>query len=278
MLLAAISAAACTDRALAPAGTLDSVDGPPDGGAPPAPRAPGSLPAEYCERIIVLDDGGGLALFDPVALTFADSAALRCPASGTGAYSIALDRMGALWVADSGRQLYVADAQTGACTSVSALGDPSHHRFDMTFAPDGADESLFVLGASDDKHALFARVDPVTFALAPRGELDTGGELTSTEAGELWVLFRGAAPRVAQLDRATGAVTRELHVGAQLGDITGDGVAFSSFRGAFYVFLLPHNSSTAVYRMSPADGSAERVVSHSGRSIISATVARCLAP
>jgi hypothetical protein len=106
------------------------------------------------------------------------------------------------------------------------------------------------------------------------GHMNSNVELTTTADGELWGMLRGTNPQAVHIDRSSAAIGTTLP--AALGDITGDGLAFSSFGGAFYVFLLPHNSSTSVYRMSQGDGSLDRLLTKTGRRIISATVAVCL--
>jgi hypothetical protein len=286
VLLALALSAGCSERAL---GIFDPnapiLDGDVDAGSSKdlaGPRAPGGLPDVYCERMVVLGDGGQLALFDPVALTFTDTAKIACPAQGAAkAYSIALDLAGVLWVAHSSGEIFTADAQTGACTGPVAL-DPSNvltRRTDITFAPDAessSGERLYLVMNLDDGGGLFGSLDPSSPFLTRITELPAGLELTTTGSGELWGLSRGAAPKAMLLDRETGAVTRELSLGSRLGNITGNGVAFSWFRDQFYVFLLPQESTTSVFRVSPIDGKTERIARRTGRNLISATAARCL--
>jgi hypothetical protein len=271
--------AGCAERALGlggdvvgsdPDGALTS-----DGGAPEQLHPPGSLPQVYCERIVTLSDTGQLALFDPVALAFSDTARLDCPAmGGAGPYSIALDAEGRLWAEYSSGELFLADAESGSCKP-SGLGarPASFHSFDMTFAPDPTTqaEALFVSSVADAGKARLGEIDPGTLMLRDLAPMKANAELT-TFNGELWGMFRGSNPHAARIDRTTAALGPDVPVA--LGDITGDGLAFSSFAGSFYVFLLPHNSSTAVFRMA-TDGGLSKVLDKTGRRVISATIAVC---
>jgi hypothetical protein len=278
-LCALVLVAGCTERALSLGGdaTLPGRDGAlaGDGGQPMQPQPPGSLPQVYCERIITLSDVGQLALFDPVALSFSDTGRLDCPAmGGAGPYSIALDGQGRLWAEYSSGELFLADAQSGACKP-SGLGmlPPSFHSFDMTFAPDPTTqaEALFVSSVADVGKARLGEIDPVALTLRDLAPMHANAELTSM-GGELWGMFRGQSPHAARIDRTTAALGPDVPVA--LGDITGDGLAFSAFAGSFYVFLLPHNSSTSVFHMG-IDGGLTSLLTKTGRRVISATIAVC---
>jgi hypothetical protein len=282
LLPLALLLCACSERAL---GLFDPDDPAllTDGGAASSTadggrRPPGGLPVAYCERMVVLGDGGQLSLFDPVAITFVDTAKLACPAAGgTNAYSIALDGAGALWASYSSGELFRADAQTGACGAALPLERATPRRFDLSFVPAsaGAGERLYTVEVDDQRRGRLARLDPTTLEETPIAELPSSLELATTDAGELWGLTRGQAPRAVAVDTSTGAFTRELRLGGQLGDITGNGVAFSWLRGELYAFLLPSESTTSVFRVNAETGAVERIARRTGRNLISATAARC---
>jgi hypothetical protein len=176
----------------------------------------------------------------------------------------------------SNGKLFLADAQSGACKETGYLPDQAgFHAFDMTFAPDPANgrQMLFVSSVADFGKVKLGKIDPQTLGIDTVGPMTANAELTATDAGEVWGLFRGSSPHAARIDLSTVALAPDLKV--PLGDITGNGLAFSAFAGAFYVFLLPHNSSTSVLRMSATDGSLDKLLDKTGRRIISATIPIC---
>jgi hypothetical protein len=280
--LGLLCVSACTERALSLGGDPTRTN---DGGVPSmmttsgvdlaAAKPPGGLPVEYCERIITLNDTNQLALFDPVALTWEDTATLLCGMGSAGPYSIALDHAGVLWVEYSDGRLFTADPQTGTCTDVAfATQQAPFQHFDITFAPDesGA-EQLYVSGVADFGKSALGKIDPQALVLTNIGPTNVNVELTRTGAGELWGMVRGTSPHAVRIDKTTAAFDDPLTI--PVGDITGDGVAFSWFNGSFYVFILPHNSSTNVSLLG-ADGTFTPLLQKTGRRIISATIAACL--
>jgi hypothetical protein len=271
---------ACTDRALSLGGDVERTG---DGGNPEMTASdfavgmtpPPGLPVAYCERIITLNDRSELALFDPVALTWQDTATLDCGMSPSGPYSIALDHEGNLWVEYSNGQLFTADPQHGTCQQTSFLAADDFPHFDMTFAPDPLTntEQLWASSVADFGKAALGEIDLRTLLLTKVAPMNVNVELTRNGAGELWGMIRGTSPHAVRIDKTSAAFDDSLAI--PVGDITGDGVAFSWFRGSFYVFIQPHDSSTNVSLLGP-DGTFTPLVQDTGRRIISATVAACL--
>lgn len=277
------AASGCTDRPLAlprsddgfqPSTDLAGMKGPFDLSRDADPPGP-----TYCERILVLSDTGALAFFDPASLGFQPLTQLDCPAmGGAGAYSIALDHQGTAWVEYVSGELFTVDLTTGACSPTSfVVGQKDFHNFSMSFSadPQGGTEALYISAKTGPVTAKLGKIDVASLVVSDVGSLPSAGELTSTESGELWAMFRGTAPHAGRIDKLTGTVAPDFHLGSALGNISSAGVAFSALHGSLYLFLLRQNSSTSVYRLSPSDGALDKILGGSGQRVISASAATC---
>ena len=90
----------------------------------------------------------------------------------------------------------------------------------------------------------------------------------------MWAFFGDATPpRVARIDKSNGSENQVFSL-PQL-QTQRAGFAFAFWGGDFWIFLLPPNATTSVYRLRPSDGSLAPMLLDTGRYIVGAGVSTC---
>ncbi len=208
--------------------------------------------------VYVIGDDNRLYSFYPPTLSFVPIGKIACP-SGSGPYSMAVDRKGKAYVVFTDGNLFRVSTATAACDATSFRADQlGFHTFGMGFVSNtgGSAETLFVaegtggLGAPPSKGV--AQVDTTTFRLnfvGPFSPSESRVELTGTGDGRLF----GFSPltggsKLIEIDKTTGNVLGSDPVGAGSGD---DAFAFAFWGGDFWIFT--GRTSTGVYRYRPSD-------------------------
>jgi hypothetical protein len=190
---------------------------------------------------------------------------------------MAVDHLGNAWVLYNTGELFLVDTTTAACQATSfAIGQQGFTTFGMGFsvdAPGAMHETLFL--ASDATPNQLGSVDIATLTVMPIAPLSGTPELTGTGDARLWAFFPAATmPRVAQLDKQSGAESNTLMLPALAG--TPLAWAFAFWGGDFWLFLkLATNTSTQVHRVDALTGALTTVVTNSGRTIVGAGVSIC---
>ena len=297
LLLSLLAAAACSDGdAVTPA----SDAGAPRDGVTPVPLRDGGGRgcSEAAQLVYVLSDANELYSFRPNLRRFTRIGPLRCPTT-LRPNSMAIDRDAVAWVnyidpsptpAGPPGVIYRVDTATAACTAAQPIALSREFRqLGMGFSTAGVDrtdESLFVAGtgsASARNSPGLARIDPATGALSPIGAF-TGAlqgynaELTGTGDGRLYGFFTTTPVQVAQIDKATAAVTSTRPLA---GVETPSDWAFSFWGGAFYLYTAPsasaqpgRTSNVTLYR--PSDGTVDPAyMTNVGFRIVGAGVSTC---
>lgn len=111
----------------------------------------------------------------------------------------------------------------------------------------------------------------------PRTSPLSGGELTGTGGGDLFVFFKYASddsvPYLGQLDKATGALTAKVELPASE-DIASSSFAMAYWGGDFYLFT---NHDVAKYSSSTGKTQA-KYARLGGGVIVGAGVSTCAPP
>jgi hypothetical protein len=238
--------------------------------------------SDEAKLVYVVDQQNRFASFAPNLLQFQDLGVLACPASfGATPFSMAVDRSATAWVLYSSGELFRVDAKTVTCQASSFAQSSGFANFGMGFSSDAAGsdaETLFIagggVGSAGVGSSKFATLDLSSMTASVRGTISLWPELTGTGAAELWGFFPSATtPKVAQLDKATGADLQTLPAGTLAGTPTA--WAFAFWGGDFWIFLMRGaETSTTVYRMK-SDGSVATVLPNTGRTIVGAGVSTC---
>lgn len=197
--------------------------------------------AEELKQIFVVTDDNQLHRFAPATKTFTKIGNLSCPADLFATpFSMGVDRKGTAWVLFSNGKLFKVSTKDASCTATSfAVGQAGFTTFGMSFARDGLGETLFV---ADYNAKGLGKIDTTSLKLTfigPYGSGGGAGELTG-RGDQLFAFFNGSPPRVASVDKATGAV---LTSKALSGVTIGSGWAFAHWGGTFWLFHAPTGSS-----------------------------------
>lgn len=291
--LSALPACAESDARRLPGGFVDA--GPRDAGHDASLSLPdGSLALPDCvERarfVYVVDVGRRLLRFDPTTLSFTDvsSGPLACSTTATP-FSMAVDRDAVAWILYSDGRVYRASTVDGACLPTSYVPQQNGVTlFGMGFSSRttlGPDEDLYIAG-SDGTQTAFGRLDVNTLTFTVTGAVVGSPELTGNALAQLWAFFPDVgAPRIARLDRTTGAETASFDLATLGPDFLAEGDprswAFAFWGGDYYVFHHTQNeASTSVYRFDPGSPSVSasfvRVLPDTGLDIVGAGVSTCV--
>lgn len=237
--------------------------------------------------IYVVDQGRRLLRFEPTTLGFHDvsSGPLACPTTATP-FSMAVDRDAVAWILYSDGRIYRASTVDGACVGTTHVPNQQGvSLFGMGFSAVsslGPDENLYIAG-SDGMLTAFGIVDTTTFAFSVRGAVVGTPELTGNALAELWGFFpEPTVPRVAKLDRSSGAEVESYELATLGPDFLGTGDprswAFAYWGGDYYIFHRTQTeASTSVYRFHPGvAASMVRVIADSGLDVVGAGVSTCV--
>ncbi len=258
-------------------------------GALPETGSPG--PSGNCAAaatyVYALDSNNTLYKFDPTIATkaaFIKIGVVNC-GSGTSPNSMAVARDGTAYVdlmqGTSCKGLYKVDITTAACKGATPFvcGTGGFGQFGMGYSTNSASTTAETLFIGNTTASKFASLDPATGAVAPLGNLAASGpEFTGNAAGELWAFMPQAnPPKVAQLDKATGAEIKTFPLSALKASILVSPLAwaFAFWGGDYYIFLQGDaDSSTNVWKMTAA-GAVTKYIPNTGFRIVGAGVSTC---
>jgi hypothetical protein len=260
----------------------------------PTPDAGGMLSSpcpKTVQDVYVIDhDTFALSEFDPATKTFTDRGVPSCDWTAPPV-SMAIDRNGIAWIADMTGDIFRVDINNGlACTKTA--WPPALMWFGgMGYSTDqagGDAETLFVVtgpfgGAQFTGQLATIDMSMVTmdaplqgFHVVDGSSLGSPGiwpELTGTANAELWGWFPDQTPRLAKLDKTTGALGTTYAEATLAGNPTM--WAFAQWGGDFWVFLLRDGeTSTTVYQIDGGTG-AITSTTPTTRQIIGAGVSTC---
>jgi hypothetical protein len=232
--------------------------------------------------IYVVGADNKLYRFFPPSLTFNTVGTVNCQELFFSPFSMAVDRMGQIFVLSVDGKLWSVNPNTAACTATTFT--PNQHSF-MTFGmgyssntPGSDIETLFV---SSDNGLGLATIDTTSFTLHPiatytglTGNGVTGrAELTGNGDAGLYGAFEGAPFEVAQIDKTNAAILSEApQPPVSTGGSGGSNFAFAAWGGDFYLFVGP-GSYTDVYLYKPGGGTT--MVTSTTAEIVGAGVSTC---
>lgn len=236
--------------------------------------------SEDAKFIYAVDDGNDLLKYDPGARQFTSLGQLGCPAGGTP-FSMGVDRNAVAYVLYSTGDLYRLDTKTPAnCTRTNWSTQNGLELFGMGFSTDtagGSADKLFIAGGPDaggEGNQTLAVLDVNTMQSQVIGQVQGSPELTGTGGAELWGFFPGNNPRIAQLNKTSGAQGMAFSLPALNGQPLAWAFAFHG--GDFHVFLMKDfDSSTTVYHVDGTTGAVKNETSAGGRAIVGAGVSTC---
>ncbi|HRI65635.1 MAG TPA: hypothetical protein PK156_15415 [Polyangium sp.] len=258
------------------------------GGFIPPTGSGGGGPTDGCsdaaKLVYVLSDANDLYSFDPPSKKFTLIGQLGCN-TNMNPNSMAIDRNATAWVNyfrdgfNPKGVIYKVSTKDASCEGTPAVNLPlAWRQLGMGFSVNAAgttDETLYVNGTSGTglgqitaTNTLMPIADfsPSTF----QGET---AELTGTGDGRLYGYFQTAPVYVAQIDKATGAVTNEKVI---TGLDTPSAWAFSFWGGSFYLYASSSGSNSTVTKYDPATGAIDNnYVSDTGMRIVGAGVSTC---
>lgn len=225
-----------------------------------------------------------LLRFEPERATFTAIGQLNCPSQRDATpFSMSVDRRGRAWVLYSSGEIFLVDTTTAACErSGFKPRQPGFDVFGMGFVLQKAGATTDVLyvaggdqGGISEGTATLGQMNGISLELSPIAKLGGWPELTGTARGELWGFFPGTTPpKVAKLSRADGSESSVFPVDS----ITGDpnAWAFAFWGGHFYLFYKSQDDeSSRVFRLTPADGKVEEIITDTGLYIVGAGVSTC---
>lgn len=242
--------------------------------------------SDDAKLVYVVDSNNTMSKFDPATKTFTNLGTLNCPAqSGASPFSMGLDRNAIAWVLYSSGELFRVDTTNLNCAKSTWTSQQGLTLFGMGFSTDmqgGTTDTLFVAGGGavqTGSSATLATLNTQTFTATIIGEVSGWPELTGTGSAELWGWFPSDAlglgtPRVAQIDKATGATIKSYPLQALAG--APSAWAFAFWGGDFWIFLQKDlETSTTVYQIDGTTGSMKGSTPAPGRTIVGAGVSTC---
>lgn len=244
----------------------------------------GSNCSDAAKLVYTVDSNDTLSTFDPVSKQFVDLGTLDCPTTGLFAspFSMGIDRNAGAWVLYSSGELFRVDTTSLACTATQWSSPAGLAQFGMGFSTDaagGSTDTLFIAGGAgpSDPTSALNRLDTTTMAPSRVGTVTGWPELTGTGNAELWGFFpstNGSTPRVAKLDKATGAAVQTFNLPTLSG--TPLAWAFAFFGGDYFVFLMRDiETSTTVYQIDGGNGAVKGMTATGTRNIVGAGVSTC---
>jgi len=241
--------------------------------------------SDEARLVYVVDQNNKLSSFNPQTLAFNDIGTLSCPAQLLATpFSMAVDRQATAWVLYSSGELFTVNTQTLDCQKTSWASQGGLVSFGMGFATDtagGTAETLFIAGGGAGGPAggmtsTLAKLALPGLTASPLGTIQGWPELTGTGAAELWGFFPGTSPRIARINKQSGAggpVFPLANIGGQP-----RAWAFAFWGGEFCIFLQRGNDeATSIYRFPRSGGTtaATLVVKTADRRIVGAGVSTC---
>ncbi len=248
--------------------------------------APFVPPPEVCvdggiPYIYVVTEQYSLYSYFPPSNAFTRIGRIECPTSTSTPFSMAVDRGGTAYVVYNDGQLFRVSTATAQCESTPFV-QRQHGitTFGMGFVSDTTDsgETLYIASTNfGGGTSYLGTINVHTYDLAIVHALPPTlitAELTGTGDGRLYgfsaTTTGPTGSNVAQINRTTAAVVASW----DLPSVTqGQGWAFASWGGAFYIFTAPTGTST-VTRFRPQDGSVA-VILTLPETIVGAGVSTC---
>jgi hypothetical protein len=254
--------------------------------------------SEAAKLVYVLSSDNDLYSFSPPSKSFTKIGRLACQTAMTP-NSMAVDRDAIAWVnyveedpntgKDTGGNLFKVSTANASCQPTSIQLPTNWYRVGMGFSTDtatGTAETLYVaaigsvggskspgLGKIDLGAQKLNTIGPFTGAL-----LGQSAELTGTGDARLFGFFTTMPVQVAELNKASGAVTSTK---ALAGVETPAFWAFSFWGGDFYFYTAPDarlkpSRTSNVTRYRPSDGSIDTTyMTNIGFRIVGAGVSTC---
>lgn len=237
--------------------------------------------------VYVLDSDNTLYKFDPKVASkaaFTRIGVVNCGA-GTSPNSMAVARDGTAYVdlmsGSTCKGVYKVDINTAECKGATAFscGASGFGQFGMGYSTDSASTTAETLFIGDTNASKMATLDPATGAVSVKGTLPASGpEFTGNAAGELWAFMPQASPpKVAQINKATGAALKTFNLSALKASIlvSPSAWAFAFWGGDYYIFLQGDlDSSTNVWKMT-ASGAVTKYIPNTGFRVVGAGVSTC---
>ncbi len=235
-----------------------------DGGSTTLVTGDGGVKQARCptetQYVHVIDKDGKLYRFDPPSATFTNTGTITCPGQ---VYSMAVDRDAFAWVLFGTGSIAHVDTRNAKCEMTGFV--PFQKGFSATFGmgfstdtPDGDTETLFV---SDSASPVLAKIDTKTLTLTKVGSYDklaARAELTGTGDARLFGAFEGTPYNVAEIDKASAAITSQAPQSAVNYPPSSSNFAFAFWGGDFYLFVGP-GTSTDVFHYSPTTGQTTKI-------------------
>jgi hypothetical protein len=242
---------------------------------------------DAAKLVYVVDESNQFSSFDPSTLTFTNLGTLDCPDTvGDNPFSMAVDRNAQAWVLFSSDRIFQVDIVNNlACKPTNFVsGQHGFDEFGMGFAANAVnstDETLYIAGGSaidiGNGSSQFGSIAFPSLAVSQLGNVDGWPELTGTGDAKLWGFFPDTSPpKVAQIDKTTGASGTIFPAPALASSGTPQAWAFAFWGGDFWIFLERDvDTSTTVYQVKQSDGSVTAVKRNTGRKIVGAGVSTC---
>jgi hypothetical protein len=239
--------------------------------------------SEEAKTVYVIALDNTFSAFDPRTKTFRDIGMLSCPGSTGAPFSMAVARDANAYVLYDSGQLFKVATSNLACTATGFMPDATYRTFGMGFSTQTANSSsdqLFIAGGqSVAATSKLGRLDVTSFMATGQVDLSGWPELTGTGDGQLWGFFPqtaagGGSPRVARLNKTTGALSPDYPAAMLAGSATA--WAFAFWGGSFWIFLKRDTeTSTSVWDMKANSGSVSNALVDTGRVIVGAGVSTC---
>jgi hypothetical protein len=246
--------------------------------------------SDAAKLIYLVDQDGTLFSFAPNQIdirqsTLVSVGTLSCQAGMVArTFSMAVDRSGTGWVlyvvnlpAGSTPRIFKVSTTNAACTPTTFALSNGFEQFGMGFVADvanGSTETLFIAGGSANSASTYlGTINTATLTTTRVAPLVGNPELTGTGDAKLWGFYPDPfSPRIAEINRATGAESNEIALPTLAGQPTA--WAFAFWGGDFWVFLQRSTDpSTQVYRVTKTGQVSSYPLP--GRSIVGAGVSTC---
>jgi hypothetical protein len=250
--------------------------------------------------VYVVDQDNKLSQFDPTSKTFSDLGTLNCPAGAATPFSMGVDRNATAYVlyvdqtggTASDAQLFKVDTTSASLTCTkTTFSSTSLQEFGMGFSTTtagGDTDQLFIAGGTDistTANSKLNTLDVSTFTPTLVHQITGSPELTGNANAELWGFFPDTDnPKIAQIDKTTGATTD--HALTDAASFKGQPLAwaFAFYGGDYWIFLekdpasdtfgVDPETNTTVYQVSDT-GVLKGKTNAPGRVIVGAGVSTC---
>jgi len=150
-------------------------------------------------------------------------------------------------------------------------------RIGMAFSVDAEGATAETLFVDSQAGGGLGKVDPIAHTITPVSQFNgdpnivgAGGELAGTGTGKLFACFSTQPFRIAEINKANGAILSDKEVGM----LQPSSWAYALWRGDYYLFM-GNGATTNVLRYRPTDGSTESYVQGAAFAVVGANVSTC---